>query len=218
MRPGEALRAALGDMYRQSWRLFLLNAALSAFVLSIGVAGLWYPLVWLLLLGAGPLAAALMHCAVVVTTTEDLRLADAVTGARRHWRRGLALAATVGAATFVAVHAISFYSGRGVLVLAVAAAYPLFAFAVFQLVIWPLAILETDRPFRAVAADAARVLLARPVQAFVLALVLLAVNLAGIAAAVLPFLTLTIAYTFLASARFALPPDSSLEGHDRWHP
>jgi hypothetical protein len=214
MTVGEAMRAALGDMYRQSWRLFLLNAALSTFVASVAVAGLWVPLLWLLLVGAGPLAAALMHCAVVVTRTEELRLADAVTGLRRHWRRGLVLAALVGIATFIAVHAISFYAGRGVLVLAVAGAYLLFAFGVFQLLLWPLAVFETDRPFGAVAADAGRALLARPVQALVLGVALVAVNLVGIAAAVLPFLTLTIAYTFLASARFALPPDSSLEAHD----
>lgn len=214
MRPGDALRAALGDMYRQSWRLFLLNAALSTFVVSIAVAGLWVPLLWLLLVGAGPLAAALMHCAVVVTTTDELRLSDAVTGLRRHWRRGIVLAALVGCATFLAVHAISFYAGRGVLVLAVVAAYLLFAFAVFQLLLWPLAVFETDRPFGTVAGDAARALFARPVQALVLGVALAAVNIVGIAAAVLPFLTLTIAYTFLASARFALPPDSSLEAHD----
>jgi hypothetical protein len=214
MTPGEAMRAALGDMYRQSWRLFLLNAALSTFVVSIALAGLWVPVLWLLLLGAGPLAAALMHCAVVLTRTEELRLVDALTGLRRHWRRGLVLAAVVGAATFLAVHAISFYAGRGALVLAVVGAYLLFAFAVFQLVLWPLAVVEEDRPFRTVASDALRAVLARPMQAFVLALALVAVNLAGIAAAVLPFLTLTIAYTFLASARFALPPDFTLEEHD----
>jgi hypothetical protein len=39
-----------------------------------------------------------------------------------------------------------------------------------------------------------------------LALALLLVNLAGLAAAVLPFLTMTIAYSALAAARFALPP------------
>jgi len=214
MTPGEAMRAALVDMYRQSWRLFLLNGALSLFVASIAVAGLWVPLLWLLLLGAGPLAAALMHCAVVVTQTEELRFADALTGLRRHWRRGLVLAAIVGAATFLAVHAVTFYAGRGALVLAVVAVYLLFAFAVFQLVLWPLAVVETDRPFRAVAADAGRALLARPMQTLVLAVALVAVNVVGIAAAVVPFLTLTIAYTFLASARFALPPDLTLEEHD----
>jgi len=51
---------------------------------------------------------------------------------------------------------------------------------------------------------------------FVLSDALLAVNLVGLAAAVVPFLTLTIAYSFLAAAHFALPPNSTLEGCDRW--
>jgi hypothetical protein len=59
-----------------------------------------------------------------------------------------------------------------------------------------------------VAVDAGRTVVARPVQAVVLGLALALVNLAGIAAAIMPFLTLTIAYTFLAAAHFALPPTS----------
>jgi hypothetical protein len=66
-----------------------------------------------------------------------------------------------------------------------------------------------------VAADAARALLQRPVQTFVLTVALLAINVAGLAAAALPFLTLTIAYSFLAAAFFVLPPTTQ-EGDDRW--
>jgi hypothetical protein len=40
-----------------------------------------------------------------------------------------------------------------------------------------------------------------------LAFLLLLVNLLGAAAAVLPLLTLTVAYSFLAAARFTLPHD-----------
>ena len=47
----------------------------------------------------------------------------------------------------------------------------------------------------------------RPGSAFRLGLALLLVNLAGIAAAVMPFLTITIAYSFVAVAHFALHPD-----------
>ena len=87
-------------------------------------------------------------------------------------------------------------------------------FAVYQLVLWPLAVFELDVPFRRVAADAGRALVERSVQTVVLAVALLAVNLAGVAAAVVPFLTLTIAYSFLAAAYFALPPTP--EGDDAW--
>jgi hypothetical protein len=215
MSPGAALAAALGGFYHQSWRFFLLNAALSAVVVPLAVAGLWIPLAWVLLPAAGPLAAALMHCAVVQKVTGELRLRDAVTGLRLHWRRGLLLGVVLTVGCVAAVQAIAFYADRGVLLLAVVGIYLAAMFALFQLVLWPLAVFEFELPIRRVAADALRALLQRPIQAFVLGVALLAVNLAGLAAAVLPFLTLTIAYSFLAAAYFALPPTTP-EGHDRW--
>lgn len=207
MTAGGALWAALRDLYGQSWRLFLLNAALGAFLLTVVVAGLWWPAVWGLVLLAGPLAMALMHCAVEVAQTEDLRLRSALDGLRLHWRRGLALGAgglLVGAAGLVAVTAY----GRGSLLtwpLALLAAYVLALFGVYQLLLWPLAVFERARPLRPVARDALVALLRRPAQAVLLFVALLVVNLAGVAAALLPFLTLTVAYSFLAAAHFALP-------------
>jgi hypothetical protein len=208
MSPGLALRAALGDMYQQSWRLFLLNTAFSAFVVAVAIAGLWVPLLWLLLVAAGPLAAALMHCAVLVTATEDLHLGDALDGLSRNWRRGVVLGVVFAAVTIGGLKAVAFYADRGALVLAVAAAYLLFALTVFELVLLAVAVRDPTRSLRAVAVDAGRTVVARPVQAVLLGLALVLVNLAGIAAAFLPFLTLTIAYTFLAAAHFALPPTS----------
>jgi hypothetical protein len=216
MSPRAALGAAFGDMYRQSWRLFVLNACLSAFVVPIVIAGLWLPLVWVLLVAAGPLAAALMHCAVVVTVTGELRLRDALTGLRLHWRRGLVLGAFLAAGAVAGVYAISSYAARGALVLAVLGVYLLVVFGIFQLVLWPLAVFERGVPIRDVAAEAGRTLLERPVQSIVFGLALIAVNAVGLAAAVMPFLTVTIAYSFLAAARFALPPTSTPEVPDRW--
>jgi hypothetical protein len=214
MSSGAALRAAFSDLYHQSWRLFCLNAALSAFVVPIALGGLWVPAVWALLVLAGPLATALVHCAIVVTRTDELRLGEAIVGLRLHWRRGLALGAVLAAGTLLGVHAISFYAGRGALVLAVLGVYLFLAFGAFQLFLWPLAVAETGRPARQVVAAAGRALLARPVQALALAAALAVVNLVGLAAAVLPFLTLTIAYSALAVARFALPPSSTEEALD----
>jgi hypothetical protein len=216
MSPAAALAAAVAGFYRQSWRFFVLNAALSAVVVPIAVAGLWAPVAWVLLVGAGPLAAALMHCAVVATVTGELRLGDALVGLRLHWRRGLLLGAVVAIAAVAGIQAIAFYASHGVLLLAVVGVYLTGVFAIFQLVLWPLAVLEFDLPIRRVAADALRALLQRPVQALLLGVALLAVNLAGLVAAVVPFLTLTIAYSFLAAAHFALPPNMNLEGYDRW--
>jgi hypothetical protein len=44
-----------------------------------------------------------------------------------------------------------------------------------------------------------------------LALALLLVNAIGVVAAILPFLTLTIAYSFLVAAHFALPKNPARE-------
>jgi len=215
MTPGAALVAAVAGFYRQSWRFFILNATLSAAVVPIAVAGLWVPVAWLLLVAVGPLAAALMHCAVVASVTAELRLRDALDGLRLHWRRGLLLGAVGAIGALAAIQAITFYASHGVLVLAVLGVYLTVVFAIFQLVLWPLAVFEFDLPIRRVAADALRALLQRPAQAVVFCVALLAVNLAGLVAAVVPFLTLTIAYSFLAAAYFALP-NTTLEGDDRW--
>jgi hypothetical protein len=51
----------------------------------------------------------------------------------------------------------------------------------------------------------------RPGAALGLGLGLLLVNAAGLAAAVMPFLTLTLAYSFVAAAHFALPPSTTGE-------
>ena len=203
--PGTALRAALRDLYAHSWRFFLLNAALSACLVPLAVAGFWAPPVWLLLLAGGPLAAALVHCAVVTARTGELRLREALTGLRLHWRRGLLLGAVFAGLTAAGAYAVAFYGHRGALVLAVLAVYLLLALLVLQLVLWPLAVADPDRPLRFVLEDALRTVLARPLQALGLTLALALVNQLGLALAVAPFLTLTIAYSFLAAAHFALP-------------
>ena len=87
-----ALGAALRGMWAQSWRLFLANAALSAGVLPFLVAALWAPLALVgAALVAGPLAMALMHCAVELVREDELSLRVWLTGLRLHWRRGFAL-------------------------------------------------------------------------------------------------------------------------------
>jgi hypothetical protein len=206
MTVGEALRAALVDFYRESWKLVFLNSAFSLAALAVCLAALYalpaLPLVLLL----GPLAAALMHCAITLARTEELAFEDAVEGVRLHWRRGLALATVSGAAVALGVVAIRFYAGKGSLIfpLAVVVFYLLALFAVLQLWLWPLAVLERERPLRAVAREAGLAMVHRPAASTGLAAALLGVNAFGAAAGILPLLTLTIAYSFLAAARFAL--------------
>jgi hypothetical protein len=45
----------------------------------------------------------------------------------------------------------------------------------------------------------------RPLETIALGVVLLVVNLAGAAAALMPLLTLTVAFSFLAAAHYVLP-------------
>jgi hypothetical protein len=207
MTVGQALRQALADFYGQSWRLLILNTVLSAVVIGIFVAALWAPVALVLVLAVGPLAAALMHCAVTLAQTEDLELADAVRGLRLHWLRGLVLVLLSGAAVALTWLAIRFWGGAGTLAwpLAMLALYVALLFGVYQLSLWPLAVYEPDRSLRQLLTDAGLALLRRPGPYVGLGVALFLVNLAGFIAAVIPLLTLTVAYSFLAAAHFALP-------------
>ena len=203
-----ALGAALRGMWAQSWRLFLANAALSAGVLPFLVAALWAPLALVgAALVAGPLAMALMHCAVELVREDELSLRCWPAGLRLHWRRGLALGAGCALVVAVGVVAIDAYAGAGRTVLAAIVLYVLLAFGVYQLALWPLAVAENRAPLRSVARAAADVVLRAPLPASLLALVLLLVNAVGAAAALMPLLTLTLAFSALAAAHFTLPRD-----------
>jgi hypothetical protein len=83
---------------------------------------------------------------------------------------------------------------------------------VIQLALWPRAVVERERPLGRVLAAAALDVLRRPKAWIGLAVALVLINLVGIAAALMPFLTLTIAYSFLAAAHVALPPRPNPEG------
>jgi uncharacterized membrane protein YfcA len=185
-------------------RLVLLNCAVGA-VAAIAAAGAAYALpLAFVAIAAGPLVAALVHCAVVATRTDELAWSDAHDGLRLHWRLGLALGALGAAGVSLGVLAIRFYSQHGVWPLSAFAAYVLASFCVWQLVAWPLAVAGTERPL----ASAARELLHRPLSAFGLGAALLVVNGLG-TLAVIPLLTLTLAYSFLAAAHFVLPPEEA---------
>lgn len=207
MSVGGSLRRALRDFYENSWRLLALNLALTGFIVAALAAGLWFPPALVLLVLVGPLAAALMHCAVTVALEGELRLGDATAGVRLHWRRGLVLGLALLAAVAAAAVAVPFYAGLGGVgwPLALATLYLAVAFGALQLVLWPRAIAERNRPLVEVTRESLTAFLRRPAALSALALVLFAVNVAGLAAAVVPFLTLTVAYSFLAAAHFALP-------------
>jgi hypothetical protein len=208
-----ALGVAASDLYHQSWRLVVLNVLLGAVLVAVVLASLALPPAMILAVLLGPAAAAVMHCAVTLAQTEELRLSEAVVGLRRHWRRGLALGALLAAAGILGVVAVPFYSRAGTWAwpLAALTVYLLLMFALVQLALWPLAVFEEARPLREVVREAALAVARRPLGFAGLALALLLVNAIGVAAAILPFLTLTIAYSFLVSAHFALPKNPARE-------
>jgi hypothetical protein len=205
MSPGGALRAAAVDFYHQSWRLAVFNALLSAFVLGILYLALFaHPLFALPIILVGPIAAALMHCAVQLAQDDELRFRDALTGLRLHWLRGFALATVTLLVAWLGLLALRFY-GSDRWILSVLVGDVLAVFAVVQLLTWPRAVHFPDRPLFRIFGDALSDFLTRPIRALGFALALLVVNVLGLVAAVMPFLTLTVAYSFLAAAHFALP-------------
>lgn len=211
------LRSAFGfaatDLYHQAWRLVILNSLLGLGLVLIVLASIAVRGAFILAVLIGPAIAAVMHCAVTLAQTEDLRLTEALRGLRRLWRRGLALGLALAAAVGLGALAVPFYAHAGTWAwpLAAVCVYLLLMFAVFQLALWPLAVFESGLPLKAVARDAALSVARRPLGFLGLAVALLLVNVIGVAAAILPFLTLTIAYSFLVSAHFALPKNPARE-------
>jgi hypothetical protein len=208
-----ALGVAASDLYHQAWRLIVLNVLLGGAVVAVVLISLAVPPAVVLAILIGPVLAAVMHCVVTLAQTEDLRLSELGNGLRRYWRQGIALGAALAVAVVLGVAVVPFYARAGTWAwpLAALSAYLLLMFGVFQLALWPLAVFETGRPLRAVARDAARAVARRPFGFLGLAFALLLVNAVGIAAAILPFLTLTISYSFLVSAHFALPKNPARE-------
>jgi hypothetical protein len=205
MRPAEALRRALRDFYGNSWRLMPVNAALGAVVAFAVFSAIAVRAALVGALLAGPLLATLVHCTVTLAQTGNLALSDALEGLRLHWRRGLLLGAGGSALFGLGVLAVRFYGGTPLWPLSFVTIYALVLLGIYQLVLWTLAIADPVAPLRDVARDAARFVAERPRATLALGLALLAVNAAGVAAAVMPFLTLTVAYSFLAAAHFVLP-------------
>jgi len=203
----QAMWLALHDFYENSWRLVVVNAALGAALVVAVLATLAEPVALVLVIATGPVVAALVHCAVTLVRTGDLTFADAFDGLRLHWRRGLALAGAGAASLGLGLLALRFYSGAALWPLAFLTLYLLVFLAIFELVLWTVAIAAPHRPLAAVVRESVALAAARPGQTFVLGLALLLVNVAGIAAAVMPFLTLTVAYTFLVTARFLVTPE-----------
>ena len=208
-----ALRSALADTYRCSWRLLVVNSALTAAVSVVVLVVSAFPLtLFIAPLVAGPVAAALVYCTVKLVREEEFQLGDALDGLRRFWKRGFALGGLFGGALLFGVLAVSFYASEQhrVVPLAVLAAY---VFAIVCLVLvaaWPLALAGPDASVKAALREAFLLTLRFPGRLLGFGAALLVVNVLG-AVTVLPLLTLTIAYSFLAAAHLVLPAEPTLE-------
>jgi hypothetical protein len=201
-----ALGLALGDLYRNSWRLVLVNAALGVVLVFAVVCAVAVHALLVLVVLAGPAAAVLAHCSVTLVRTGNLVLADAWAGLRLHWRRGLELGAAGVALGVLAGIAVHFYSGsRFGWPFAFLTLYLAVALGIHAVVLTTVAVAHPGVPLRVVARQAATVWAQRPGATLLLGLVLLLVNVVGVAAAVMPFLTITVAYSFVAVAHFVLP-------------
>jgi uncharacterized membrane protein YfcA len=209
MTAGFALRFALRDLFHNSWRLVPVNAALGAVLVAVGIVSYAVHAALVLAVLAGPVAAALIHCAVVLVRTENLALADAREGLRLHWRRGLQLGAAGVALVVLGAFGVHFYTRLGFgWPLVFLTLYLLLGLGTYLVMVATVAIADPERPLRLAARDAATVGARRPGATLLLGLSLLLVNAAGVAAGVMPFLTLTVAYSFVAVAHFTLPKET----------
>jgi hypothetical protein len=207
MRVGDVLRRAVSDLYGSSWRLVVVNSAVSAVVVAVVLIVSAFPLSLLIApIVAGPVAAALVHCTVKLIREGQFVLADATEGVRMHWRRGFQFGALCGAAILLGALAVGFYASERhrVVPLAVLAVYLAALLLLVLLLAMPIAIGEPELPLRESLTRAFLLVLRAPVRFLSFGVALLAVNLLG-AVTVLPALTLTLAYSFLAAGRVALP-------------
>jgi len=212
MRTGTALRLAFGDLYRNSWRLVPVNAALGAVLAVTAFAALAEHVLVVLAILGGPIAMALTHCSVTLVRTGNVELADAREGLRLHWRRGLAFGAAALVLAAMAAFAVRFYTRTsGGWPLAFLTLYIVILLGIYGVVLATVTAVEPNRPLRVIARDAATVGARRPGTALLLGLALLLVNLAGIAAGVMPFLTITVAYSSLAVAHFVVATEEAKE-------
>lgn len=205
-----ALGLACVDLYRNSWKLLLVNAAVGAVLVFVVVLAVAVPALVVLAVLAGPLVAALAHCSVTLVRSGNLAVADAWDGLRLHWRRGFALGVagvTLGVLGALAVQVYSRSAAGWPLVFVTL--YLVVLLGIYAVVLTTLAVADPGEPLRLAARNAATLVAQRPGATLLLGLALLLVNLAGVAAAVMPFLTITVAYSFVAVAHFVVPPETT---------
>ena len=209
------LRRALGiaatDLYHQSWRLIVLNALLAAVLVGVILASL----------AIRPRSYS-SSCSAPSCSGHALRGYSRPDGGAS--ARGVAGWAATALASRDGAGApaspcrpgrvvVPFYARAGTWAwpLAALSLYVCSCSASFQLALWPLAVFEDGAPLRAVVRDAALMVARRPSGSSGWHSLYCSSTSLGVAAAILPFLTLTISYSFLVSAHFALPKNPARE-------
>ena len=152
---------------------------LPGYVLVVLSVAVYVPAALVLLVGAGPLAAAVVYAAVTIVDEGSLTYRETFAGLRRCWwsrargrRPGSDRRQRVRAPVLLGLRPLAWP-------LAVLVLYLAGAFGLYQLLLWPLAVQDPERPLREALRDAGVALVRRPVATTGLAVALLLVNLLG---------------------------------------
>jgi hypothetical protein len=210
-----SLRAAATDFYFHSWRLLPANVLWAAVVLAILAAALLSPpLVLLAPLAALPIAG-IFRMATRIVRGESVSFWDGMDAWRGEVRPALAL----GTGLVVALVVLGFNLVSGLFsdsmlgwALATLALWGLVAAWLYAWVAWPILLDPARRtsPGRERLRLAALLVLAHPIRVGALGLILIVLLLASTVAMV-PLLTVSVAFSALVSARYVLPAADRLE-------
>jgi hypothetical protein len=212
-----ALRAAATDFYFHSWRLLPANVLWAAVVLAILAAALLLPaLILLAPLAALPIAG-IFRTATRIVRGESVSFWDGLEAWRGEVRPALALGSGLLAATVVlAFNVVTGLFSDSMLgwAFATLAFWGLVGGWLYAWVAWPI-LLDPARatiPARQRLRLAALLALAHPIRIGALGLILFALCVAS-TIAIVPLLTVSVAFSALVSARYVLPAADRLEAH-----
>lgn len=223
------MRAALGDLYDNSFRFLGANLLLGIVLLIVAFLAIGTPLALVGLIVAVPFAAGLMAMATQLVRNEHCDFSDFTAELGRPWR-SLLIGAVQLLIGFVLVFDIVLGGGlSGALgaFLSVSALYGLLVWWLYAVALWPLLLdpLRAGEPTRRLLRLALVIVVARPIRLLLLGLLLGA--LLGVSTvAVAPLVTVSVALAWLVAARWVLPFADALEGrqpvdvepHDAWAP
>jgi hypothetical protein len=214
-RLGSAIRAAVTDIYLNSWRFLAGNLIFGVGFLAL-LAGLTFGLAgWLLAIPLIVPAAGCMRMATTLVRDGHTDFGEFLSVVRRPWTALGLGGAQLGVTAVLVVDlalGLSWNHPAGVF-LAVSAGYALLVGWALACLVWPL-VLDPERendPLRARVRLAATLLVAHPIRLGTIAL-LVGATLAAATVAIAALLTIALAFAFCVLARYVLPAADRLEG------